>query len=103
LKPLLSIYISQEQFSFIKVRLIHESIGVAQEGLHTIKKKNTCWSSKLIYQNNFIDFHGYSSYYCLEPKWESKADKEFDVMIRGIIFFKNGIQAFSLCGKGKAI
>jgi hypothetical protein len=39
LNPLPSNYISQEQFDFLKGHLIHEAIGVAQEGLHTIKTK----------------------------------------------------------------
>jgi hypothetical protein len=30
----------KEQFSFLKGRQIHESIGVAQEGLHSLKTKN---------------------------------------------------------------
>jgi len=37
LKPLLSNYISQEQFGFLKGRFIHEAIGSTQEGIHTIK------------------------------------------------------------------
>lgn len=38
LKPLLSNYITREQFGFLKLQLIHEAIGfAAQEGLHTIK------------------------------------------------------------------
>jgi hypothetical protein len=38
-KPLLSNYISHEQFGIIKGRLIHEAIGTTKEGLHTIKFK----------------------------------------------------------------
>jgi hypothetical protein len=37
LMPLLSNYITQEQFGFVKERLIHEAIGATQEGIHTIK------------------------------------------------------------------
>jgi hypothetical protein len=37
LKPLLSKAISKEQFSFLEGRQIHEAIGVAQEGLHSLK------------------------------------------------------------------
>jgi len=37
LKPLLSNFISQEQFGFLNGKLIHESIGSTQEGIiHTI-------------------------------------------------------------------
>jgi len=39
LKVILSKHISREQFGFLKGRQIHEAIGVAQEGLHTIKTK----------------------------------------------------------------
>jgi hypothetical protein len=38
-KPLLSNYISQEKFIFLKDRLIHEAICAAQEGINTIKTK----------------------------------------------------------------
>jgi hypothetical protein len=37
LKPILSRFISPEQFGFLEGRQIHEAIGSAQEGLHTIK------------------------------------------------------------------
>jgi hypothetical protein len=37
LKPILSGAISQEQFGFLEGRQIHEAIGVAQEGLHSLK------------------------------------------------------------------
>jgi hypothetical protein len=37
LKPLLSESISKEQFGFLEGRQIHEAIGVAQEGLHSLK------------------------------------------------------------------
>jgi hypothetical protein len=37
LKPLLSEAISKEQFGFLEGRQIHEAIGVAQEGLHSLK------------------------------------------------------------------
>jgi hypothetical protein len=37
LKPILSGIITSEQFGFLKGRLIHEAIGFAQEGIHTIK------------------------------------------------------------------
>jgi len=40
LKPLLSIVISSKQFRFLKGWLIHEAIGSAHEGLHTIKTQN---------------------------------------------------------------
>lgn len=36
---MLSAHISQEQFGFLEGRQIHEPIGVAQEGLHSIKTK----------------------------------------------------------------
>eukprot|EP01018_Ginkgo_biloba_P004985 Gb_28741 [translate_table: standard] len=39
IKKVLSFSISKEQFSFLQGRQIHEAIGVAQEGLHTIKTK----------------------------------------------------------------
>jgi hypothetical protein len=35
----LSDHISQEQFGFLKGRQIHEAIGLAQEGLHSIHTK----------------------------------------------------------------
>lgn len=37
LKEVLSEHISKEQFGFLEGRQIHEAIGVAQEGLHSIK------------------------------------------------------------------
>jgi hypothetical protein len=37
LKPILSEVISKEQFGFLNGRQIHEAIGVAQEGLHSLK------------------------------------------------------------------
>ena len=42
LKPFLfnSIYISEEQLKFLVGREIHEAVGVAQEGLHSMKTKN---------------------------------------------------------------
>jgi hypothetical protein len=39
LKDILSRHISCEQFGFLKGRQIHEAIGVAQEGLHSMKIK----------------------------------------------------------------
>jgi len=39
LKVILSKHILGEQFGFLEGRQIHEDIGVAQEGLHTIKTK----------------------------------------------------------------
>jgi hypothetical protein len=39
LKDILSRHISGEQFGFLKGRQIHEAIGVAQEGLHSMKIK----------------------------------------------------------------
>jgi hypothetical protein len=39
LKDLLSEKVSKEQFGFLEGRKIHEAIGVAQEGLHSIKTK----------------------------------------------------------------
>ena len=39
-KWVLSEHISNEQFGFLEGRLIHEAIGVAQEGLHSMKVKN---------------------------------------------------------------
>jgi hypothetical protein len=41
LKPLLSKSISKEQFVFLERRQIHEAIGVAQEGLHSLKTKKS--------------------------------------------------------------
>ena len=38
-KAILSEHISDEQFGFLEGRQIHEAIGVAQEGLHSIKTK----------------------------------------------------------------
>ena len=40
LKVILSRNISSEQFRFLAGRQIHEAIGVAQEGLHSMKTKN---------------------------------------------------------------
>jgi hypothetical protein len=37
LKSLLSNFILAEQFCFLERRQIHEAVGIAQEGLHTIK------------------------------------------------------------------
>ena len=39
-KRVLSEHISNEQFGFLEGRLIHEAIGVAQEGLHSMKANN---------------------------------------------------------------
>jgi len=39
LKDMLSRHISNEQFGFLKGRQIHEAIGVAHEGLHSLKSK----------------------------------------------------------------
>lgn len=39
-KKILSANISDEQFGFIEGRQIHEAIGVAQEGIHSMKTKN---------------------------------------------------------------
>ena len=39
LKVILSKNISSEQFGFLEGRQIHEAIGVAQEGIHSIKTK----------------------------------------------------------------
>ena len=36
----MSEHISAEQFGFLKGRQIHEAIGVAQEGLHSMKTRN---------------------------------------------------------------
>ena len=36
----MSEHISKEQFGFLEGRQIHEAIGVAQEGLHSIKTKH---------------------------------------------------------------
>jgi hypothetical protein len=41
LKPFLSEAISKEQFRFLEGRQIHEAIGVAQEGLHSLKTART--------------------------------------------------------------
>lgn len=40
LKNIISEHISKEQFGFLEGRQIHEAIGVAQEGLHSIKTKH---------------------------------------------------------------
>ena len=40
LKVVLSEHISKEQFGFLEGRQIHEAIGVAQEGMHSIKVKH---------------------------------------------------------------
>ena len=40
LKVTLSEHISAEQFGFLEGRQIHEAIGVAQEGLHSLKTRN---------------------------------------------------------------
>ena len=40
LKRVLSEHITDEQFVFLEGRMIHEAIGVAQEGLHSMKTKN---------------------------------------------------------------
>jgi hypothetical protein len=37
IKPILSASIFKEQFSFLEGRKIHEAIGMAQEGLHSLK------------------------------------------------------------------
>jgi hypothetical protein len=39
MRVILSKHISCEQFGFLEGRQIHEAIGVAQEGLHSIKLK----------------------------------------------------------------
>ena len=39
IKPYLAISMSKEQFGFLSNRLIMDAIGVAQEGLHSIKIK----------------------------------------------------------------
>ena len=43
LKPFLfnTISVSEEQFEFLEERQIHEAVGVSQEGLNTIKSKNS--------------------------------------------------------------
>lgn len=40
IKDILSINISKEQFGFLEGQQIHEAIGVAQEGLHSMKAKD---------------------------------------------------------------
>jgi hypothetical protein len=40
LKRVLSKQISSEQFGFLEGRKIHEAVGIAQEGLHSIKVRN---------------------------------------------------------------
>lgn len=40
LKVILSEHISKEQFGFLEGRQIHEAIGVAREGLHSLQTKN---------------------------------------------------------------
>jgi hypothetical protein len=37
IKPLISNIISSKQFGFLKGRVIHEAIGTAQEGFHSVK------------------------------------------------------------------
>jgi hypothetical protein len=39
LKPILTLMLSPEQFGFLKDRNIMDAVGIAQEGLHTIKTK----------------------------------------------------------------
>jgi hypothetical protein len=39
IKKILSKSISKEQFGFLEGRQIHEAIGVAQEGIHSMKTK----------------------------------------------------------------
>jgi hypothetical protein len=39
IKKVLSVSVSKEKFGFLEGRQIHEAIGVAQEGLHSIKTK----------------------------------------------------------------
>ena len=39
MKAILLEQISDEQFGFLEGRQIHEAIGVAQEGLHSLKTK----------------------------------------------------------------
>ena len=39
LKPILSNFISPEQFTFLKNRQIHDAIAIAQEGLHNMHTK----------------------------------------------------------------
>ena len=39
LKPILSNHISLEQFAFLENRQIHDAIGIAQEGLHSMHTK----------------------------------------------------------------
>ncbi len=36
----LSAHVTEERFGFLEGRKIHEAIGVAQEGLHSLKTKN---------------------------------------------------------------
>ena len=40
LKEIMSKHITEERFGFLEGRQIHEAIGVAQEGLHSMKSKN---------------------------------------------------------------
>ena len=40
IKPILSNFISPEQFSFLENRQIHEAIGFSQEGIHSMYIKN---------------------------------------------------------------
>ena len=41
IKAVLSLGVSGEQFGSLEGRQIHEAIGVAQEGLHSLKTRNT--------------------------------------------------------------
>lgn len=40
MNPLLSEFISEEQFDFLENRQIHDAVVLAQEVLHSVKKRN---------------------------------------------------------------
>jgi hypothetical protein len=52
LRPLLSKIIGDEQFNFLQNRQIHDAVALAQESLHSVKKRNLkLLSSSWICQN----------------------------------------------------
>eukprot|EP00253_Pinus_taeda_P030029 PITA_30029 len=48
LRPILSLHIYPEQFSFLQKRQIHEAVGIAQELLHTVQLKKLKGLNRLI-------------------------------------------------------
>jgi hypothetical protein len=103
LKPLLSNFISQEQFRFLKGKLIHEAIRSAQEGIHTIKTQK---KSMLVFKIDLSKAYDRVSwlYLCLlllhigfelqVVKWimACVTTASFAILINGVgsTFFKSG-------------